>query len=101
MRLRVLLVCLIVIDLMEAYTHTHPHVYQPGAATTHFPPGITGYLMYTLSVAAWLAIVFFSMKMSYTVATAAIVALHLGTPDAWPDMFGSYTDAYTIGRVWG
>ncbi|KAI0768181.1 membrane bound O-acyl transferase family-domain-containing protein [Trametes elegans] len=101
MRLRELLVCLIVIDLMEAYTHTHPQVYEPGAATEHFPPGPIGYLMYTLSVAAWLAIVFFSMKLSYTVATAAIVAFHLGKPEAWPDMFGSYTDAYTIGRVWG
>jgi hypothetical protein len=52
------------------------------------------------SVAAWLTFPYAGMEMSHSLAAAGAVAIGLSTPGDWPEMYGSFRDAYTVGRFW-
>ncbi len=41
------------------------------------------------------------LKMYYEAASLLAVGLGLGRPEDWPDMFGNWSDAYTLRRLWG
>ena len=52
-------------------------------------------------MAAWLVMTYSVLKVYYVSASLVAVALHTSRPEDWPDLFGSWKDAYTVRRLWG
>ncbi|EIW53511.1 uncharacterized protein TRAVEDRAFT_133561 [Trametes versicolor FP-101664 SS1] len=101
LRLRQICVCLVMLDLIESFVHSHPHLYTPGVSDAHFPPGAAGYLMRSGCMAVWLMNTYTTIKLSYSGLSFVVVALFLWAPADWPDLFGNWSDAYTVRRLWG
>ncbi|KAI0357811.1 hypothetical protein OH77DRAFT_1588133 [Trametes cingulata] len=101
MRLRQVLVCLVTLDLAEAWIHTHHHLYIPD--TAYLIPGFEGYFLRIFSAWVWLFMVYTTLKLSYIAVAIVAVATGIGNgnPEDWPDMFGSWSDAYTVRHLWG
>lgn len=89
------------LDIIESFVHSHPHLYTPGVSDAHFPPGVVGYLMRSGCMAVWLMNTYTTIKLSYSVLSFVVVALFLWAPADWPDLFGDWSDAYTVRRLWG
>ncbi|EIW53509.1 uncharacterized protein TRAVEDRAFT_134083 [Trametes versicolor FP-101664 SS1] len=100
-RLRQICLGLVMLDISEAYMHTHLHLFTPGVKEAYFPPGLMGFLARAGCMAVWLVITYTVLNMSYCVLSSAVVATCLSEPADWPDLFGSLYDAYTVRRVWG
>ncbi|KAL1939397.1 hypothetical protein VTO73DRAFT_9953 [Trametes versicolor] len=101
LRLRQICVSLVTLDVVELFIHSHFHLYMPGVHDAHFPPGIAGHLQRSGCMAAWLVMTYMILKLSYSVMSFIAVASFLWTPADWPDLFGSWSDAYTVRRLWG
>lgn len=101
LRLRQICVSLVTLDVVELFIHAHFHLYMPGVNDAHFPPGIAGHLQRSGCMAAWLVMTYMILKLSYSVMSFIAVASFLWTPADWPDLFGSWSDAYTVRRLWG
>ena len=52
-------------------------------------------------MAAWLVMTYSVLKVYYVSTSLVAVALHTSRPEDWPDLFGSWKDAYTVRRLWG
>ncbi|CDO68590.1 hypothetical protein BN946_scf184996.g21 [Trametes cinnabarina] len=102
-RLQQLLISLAIVDVVCSFVHTHHHLYQPEIAPLYFPSGAFGYLMRTGCTAIWLVMSYLMLKLSYIVLSMSAVATHLGNgnPEDWPDLFGPWSEAYTIRHLWG
>jgi hypothetical protein len=52
---------------------------------------------------AWLSAVrsYFDMAYGYHICSLVAVGLGLTEPAHWPSMFGSFTEAYTMRKLWG
>ncbi|OJT02114.1 hypothetical protein TRAPUB_7409 [Trametes pubescens] len=101
LRLRQICVSLVALDVIEAFVHSHLHLYTPGVNDAHFPQGVVGYLMRAGCMAVWLTMSYMILKLSYCVLSFSAVAAFLWTPADWPELFGSWSDAYTVRRLWG
>ncbi|KAI0324014.1 hypothetical protein GY45DRAFT_1439337 [Cubamyces sp. BRFM 1775] len=102
-RLRQLLVCIVSLDLVESWIHTHHHLYMPETAHLHFPATPLGYLARSACIGAWLFMCYTVLKLSYVVCSMVAVATQIGNgdPEDWPDLFGTWSDAYTVRHLWG
>ena len=68
----------------------------------HLPSGPVGYyLARSACMAVWLVMVYSFLRLLYFSFSLVMVAAHLGDPEDWPNMFGSWSDAYTVRRLWG
>lgn len=63
--------------------------------------GVLGSLLDRMTYLTALAEVQMGLTMPYICMSAVSVALGLTEPKEWPAMFGSWSEAYTIGRFWG
>ncbi|KAI0364198.1 hypothetical protein BV20DRAFT_956731 [Pilatotrama ljubarskyi] len=101
LRLRQSLVGLVTLDLAEAWIHTHHHLYMPD--TAHLSASFAENVLRIFSLWVWLFMVYTTLKLSYAVASIAAVATEIGNGDPadWPDMFGTWSDAYTVRNLWG
>ncbi|KAI9056449.1 hypothetical protein FKP32DRAFT_1585712 [Trametes sanguinea] len=102
-RLQQLLIGLTALDLVGSFIHTHHHLYMPDIAPLHFPSGPLGYLMRSGCTAIWLVMSYLYLKLSYVILSMFAVATGLGNghPEDWPDLFGSWSEAYTVRHLWG
>ncbi|KAI0753269.1 membrane bound O-acyl transferase family-domain-containing protein [Daedaleopsis nitida] len=91
----------ILTDLAESFIYPYFHLYVPGPSDPRLTAGVTGYLFRSWCLFVWLLMTYAILKMYYVLASILAVALRLGEPQDWPDMFGNWSDAYTLRRLWG
>ncbi|KAJ8489854.1 hypothetical protein ONZ51_g2666 [Trametes cubensis] len=101
-----LVVTIITFDITESWVHMHPHLYMPSgsdsdAVNLHFPAGPVGYLARSACMAVWLVMIYSLLRLLYFSFSFAVVAAHLADPEDWPDVFGTWSDAYTVRHLWG
>ncbi|KAI0768178.1 membrane bound O-acyl transferase family-domain-containing protein [Trametes elegans] len=102
MRLRRLIQSLIVFDLCGTSLHeVVPLYYTADPATSRLATGLIGHVVHSAIVAATMVVVILYLDMGHIAASILAVALGLTGPQAWPDLFGSWSDAYTVSRAWG
>ncbi|RPD61545.1 hypothetical protein L227DRAFT_562600 [Lentinus tigrinus ALCF2SS1-6] len=88
-------------DFTESYVYPFYHLYVPGSTDPPLPTGFDGLLLRSWNALVWLAMTYAILKMYYEAASLLAVGLGLSRPEDWPDMFGNWSDAYTIRRLWG
>ncbi|CDO68589.1 hypothetical protein BN946_scf184996.g20 [Trametes cinnabarina] len=103
-RLQQLLISLALLDMIAYFIHSYQYFYKPGsAAPAHLYSGALGYLIRTGCSGIWLVRLYLLLKLSYTVMSMVAVATRFGhgNPEDWPEYFGSWSEAYTVRRLWG
>ncbi|KAI0718586.1 membrane bound O-acyl transferase family-domain-containing protein [Cerioporus squamosus] len=88
-------------DLTESHVYPYYHLYVPGPTDPPLPTGFNGFFLRSWNLFVWLAMTYAILKMYYEAASLVAVGLGLGRPEDWPDMFGNWSDAYTLRRLWG
>ncbi|KAI0672444.1 membrane bound O-acyl transferase family-domain-containing protein [Trametes maxima] len=93
--------CLLYIDIAQSYVHLQPAFSLQG--TDQFPTGLRGYVLHTACVFAWRLQTYAALKLGHTLVALFCVATGLfnRNPEDWRDMFGNWSDAYTVRRFWG
>ncbi|KAI6165132.1 hypothetical protein EDD17DRAFT_1754332 [Pisolithus thermaeus] len=84
--------------LLEAallYTRYNP-VYLSEASVTS-----QGYILQSLNVAAIPCQMYALITCVHSTLAVLAVATHFSEPQAWPQPFGRWRDAYTVRRLWG
>ncbi|TFK89518.1 hypothetical protein K466DRAFT_661471 [Polyporus arcularius HHB13444] len=90
-------------DVTESYVHSESdrYWYAPGPADPLLPPTLGGFLLRSWNLLIFGVMTYAIIKMCYEVTSLLAVGLGLSRPADWPDMFGKFSDAYTVGRLWG
>jgi len=82
--------------VMQTYTAKYPHT-EPYAW-----PSLTGYRwLWQINIFGWVLPAVTMLGMQHCVVSAIAVATGISAPEAWPPLFGSWTDAWTVRRFWG
>ncbi|TFK48302.1 hypothetical protein OE88DRAFT_1737984 [Heliocybe sulcata] len=89
----------LLVDLAYTYVQSNPYFMSPRPDTSPFTS--QGYLFRCINILAWMTIPYCGLKMNYSLLSAACVALGIHEPRHFPDLFGSWSDAYTLRRFWG
>ncbi|KAI1792380.1 membrane bound O-acyl transferase family-domain-containing protein [Ganoderma leucocontextum] len=91
----------LVVDLAGTYVKLQPLIELRG--TPGFPTGLRGYLMASMCLFAYCTKTYASVRLQHSCLAIVCVATGLGNgdPEMWPDLFGSWSDAYTVRRFWG
>jgi len=63
--------------------------------------GPQAYLMRPISIIARFSSLVGLLALENSLAAATSVALSITTPREWPDIYGRWSDAYTVRRFWG
>ena len=84
-------------DLLRILVQWHFAVVRRGTTDV----GALGSLLDRMTHLTALAEIQLGLIMPYSFMSAVSVALGLTEPKEWPAMFGSWSEAYTIGRFWG
>ncbi|KAI0926545.1 hypothetical protein AcW1_002493 [Taiwanofungus camphoratus] len=63
--------------------------------------GAQGYVWRCVNILARFSMPFGMMDMRYSLLSVVLVTLGLSEPKDWPDLYGSWADAYTVRRFWG
>jgi hypothetical protein len=63
--------------------------------------GTRSYVARCTDSIAFIGLTYWSLNACYFAMAAGSVALGLYEPRMWPDLFGSWRDAYTVRRAWG
>jgi hypothetical protein len=89
--------CYIVIDLIGHYIRSS--TYGQGASA---PPLLSDSLSRQI-LFGWLYTIrsYFDLAYGYHICALVAVGLGLTEPALWPSPFGSFTEAYTMRKVWG
>lgn len=92
-----LLRCYVATDLIEHYIRAT--TYGQGV---YAPPLLSASLSQQI-LFGWLSAIraYFDMAGGYHICSLLAVGLGLTEPALWPPMFGSFTEAYTMRKVWG
>ena len=92
-----------ILDVVESWIHTHRHLYMPATAPLHFPAGLRGFVAQSACMIPWFTMVYMTVQLPYLICAILAVGLQVGNgdPEAWPDLFGNLSDAYTIRHLWG
>ena len=93
-RLRVAVAYYFVFEVARLYTRANP-VFSTGDSIAS-----QGYVLRCLNILASVGHAYAYIQCSYSLGGAAAVAMNLDEPSAWPDIFGSWKNAYTIRRFW-
>ncbi|RPD52490.1 hypothetical protein L227DRAFT_558657 [Lentinus tigrinus ALCF2SS1-6] len=100
-RFRQFLWSFLFVDLVESYVYSHHHLY---AAAPGGPPmweGLSGFVLRSWVLLVWGMMIYATLKMCYEITSLLAVGLGCSHPQDWPDMFGHFSDAYTVRRLWG
>jgi hypothetical protein len=84
-------------DLLRILVQWHFAVVRRGTADV----GALGSLLDRMTFLTTLAEIQVGMTIPHIFMSAVSVALGLTEPREWPAIFGSWSEAYTIGRFWG
>jgi hypothetical protein len=92
-----LLRCYIVVDLIGHYVRASTYGQGVGA-----PPLLSDSFSHQI-LFGWLGAIrsYFDMASGYHLISLLGVGLGLTEPALWPPMFGSFTEAYTMRKLWG
>ncbi|KAI0315998.1 membrane bound O-acyl transferase family-domain-containing protein [Amylostereum chailletii] len=60
-----------------------------------------GYALRTSISTAWICVTYAMLNSEYLALAALAVALRIGRPEDWPDIFGSASEAFTLRNFWG
>jgi len=89
--------CYIVIDLIGHYIRSS--VYGQGVSA---PPLLSDSLSRQILFGLLYAIrSYFDLAYGYHICAIVAVGMGLTEPALWPSLFGSFTEAYTMRKVWG
>ncbi|OBZ71261.1 hypothetical protein A0H81_08450 [Grifola frondosa] len=89
----------LLLDLAQSYIHLNPLFASKGADA--LPIEAQNYLLRCLSIVAFCSTPYGMMNMQYSLLSVIHVVLGLSEPSDWPDVYGSWSDAYTVRRFWG
>ncbi|TFK65236.1 hypothetical protein BDN72DRAFT_824770 [Pluteus cervinus] len=89
----------LVVDIAQSYLHTNPIFSLSGPAALSIKS--QGYFWRCISILAYGAWPYGMMNLQYSLLSALLVALGISEPQHCPNLFGSWTDSYTIRRFWG
>ncbi|KAF9024655.1 hypothetical protein BDZ89DRAFT_1068917 [Hymenopellis radicata] len=92
----IFLLRVLIIDMCGLYIRHSPMSPTNGIS---FTERIWYWRLIDLSI--WVAQVQAGLAIVHSIVCLVSVALHLSRPEDWSEWFGSWTDAYTIRRVWG
>jgi hypothetical protein len=89
--------CYIVVDLIGHYTRSS--AYGQGVSS---PPLLSDSLSRQI-LFGWLHAIrsYFDLAYGYHICALVAVGMGLMEPALWPPLFGSFTEAYTMRKVWG
>jgi hypothetical protein len=92
-----LLRCYIVVNLIGHYIRSS--AYGQGVSA---PPLLSDSLSRQI-LFAWLYAIrsYFDLAYGYHICALVAVGIGLTEPALWPSLFGSFTEAYTMRKVWG
>ena len=60
-----------------------------------------GYLMLPVNIVARFSSLVGMIAMQYSLVAAIFVAAGISQPRDWPEVYGHWSDAYTVRRFWG
>ena len=60
-----------------------------------------GYLMLPINIVARFSSLVGMIAMHYSLLAAIFVAVGFSQPCDWPEVYGRWSDAYTVRRFWG
>lgn len=60
-----------------------------------------GYLMLPVNIVARFSSLIGMIAMQYSLFAAIFVAAGISLPRDWPEIYGCWSDAYTVRRFWG
>ncbi|EPQ55828.1 hypothetical protein GLOTRDRAFT_105750 [Gloeophyllum trabeum ATCC 11539] len=89
----------LLVDLAQTYVKSNPYYTDPTPYTSPFTS--QGYTGRVVNIVAWMTLPYGTMNMNYAALSAVCVALGLSEPRYWPDLFGAWSDSYTVRRFWG
>ena len=97
------------LDLTESFMLTYRHVYPPISShpaslcqwDSTAPVHTTPFGMRTLSMLVFGVNAYAVLNLPFVFASLVALLLGVGQPEDWPDMFGDWSDAYTVRRFWG
>ncbi|KAI8990716.1 membrane bound O-acyl transferase family-domain-containing protein [Trametes punicea] len=96
-----MLLMFVLLDFAESYWHLQPLF--PLLGTDAFPTGWRGCVMRFQCLFAVFLTTYANLNLSHILLSMFCVATGLfnGNPADWRPLFGSWTDAYTLRRLWG
>ncbi|KZT19948.1 hypothetical protein NEOLEDRAFT_1076747 [Neolentinus lepideus HHB14362 ss-1] len=89
----------LLVDIAQTYMRSNSAFTNPTPNNSPFTS--QGYLLRCINIIAWLTTSHGTLNMNYTLLSAVFVAIGLSEPKDWPDLFGSWTESYTVRRYWG
>ncbi|KAG2145201.1 membrane bound O-acyl transferase family-domain-containing protein [Suillus clintonianus] len=75
--------------------------YNPAFSSPTVEIQTRSYVARCADTTAFIGLTYWGLNAGYFAIAAGSVALGLNEPRMWPDLFGSWRDAYTIRRAWG
>ncbi|KAI6164408.1 hypothetical protein EDD17DRAFT_1474585 [Pisolithus thermaeus] len=94
-RLRWLLSHYLLLDVATLYMRCNPVLSSRASIASQ------GYIMQCLNVAVACCQYYAMLTCMHCAAAVLAVGLNLSKPQAWPQLFGRWKDAYTIRKFWG
>ncbi|KZT01625.1 uncharacterized protein LAESUDRAFT_731044 [Laetiporus sulphureus 93-53] len=89
----------LVVDLTQTYHRAHPLFSRQ--AEDIFSLATQGHVQRCINIFVCLSSLVAHIGLLYALPAAIIVALGISEPRDWPDMYGRWSDAYTVRRFWG
>ena len=80
----------------QAYQRASPVFSRPGTGLLS-----QGYAMLPVHIVARFSGTVGNIALLYCLLAAGAVALGLSSPADWPDIYGRWSDSYTVRRFWG
>jgi hypothetical protein len=78
---------------------TNP-VFSP-TSSCNSPLTCQGYLLGILNVLPFMCAPYAVLNLGYDLTSVFAVAIGISEAKYWPDLFGPFSEAYTIRRFWG
>ncbi|KAJ4472956.1 membrane bound O-acyl transferase family-domain-containing protein [Lentinula aciculospora] len=85
-----------VADAANILLRSHPGFLPGGPSITDVGP-----LMRFMNVFLFATSSFYALQLQYKLLSIVATAVGLSNPENWPNLMGSWGDAYTIRRLWG
>lgn len=86
-------------DACETYIARNPLFAKTGSAASSVTS--QGALLRCVNIFAMVGTEYCRMSMQYLLLAVCAVAIGLTYPQDWPDVFGSWSHAYTVRQFWG
>ncbi|KZT63106.1 hypothetical protein DAEQUDRAFT_229749 [Daedalea quercina L-15889] len=83
-------------DIGQSYQRSIPMFSRPDVDLRS-----QGCLMLLINIVAHFSGVVGSIAMQYSLLAATLVAFGISLPRDWPDIYGRWSDSYTVRRFWG